>query len=242
MRRQVNPFVYYQVQTQNMPYPTIPPWMDETFSQCYEDVVISQHINAYLARNNINQTTLSFIEIGANHPVCTSASYLFTKTFGIRGILVEPNPKLAEALRKFRPNDIVLEAAVTDNDEPEIEFHISPENEISSADEKFVKDWKNSSLGIQETIKVKTVRINSLLEMVKDVSIVCLSIDIEGLDLRVLKDIDFAKYRPHFITIEPSEHYAPGTTQAIINHMKENDYQLIAMNYVNLIFEDKTKG
>jgi hypothetical protein len=57
----------------------------------------------------------------------------------------------------------------------------------------------------------------------------------------VLKDIDFTQYRPHFITIEPSEHIVPGTTQQIVSFLNDNDYRLAAKNYVNLIFEDKRK-
>jgi hypothetical protein len=49
-------------------------------------------------------------------------------------------------------------------------------------------------------------------------------------------------YRPHIITIEPSEHIVPGTTSEIISFLKEKEYRLVAQNYVNLIFEDLRKS
>lgn len=237
MHRIVNPFVYDQINTHRMPNPTIPAWLDASYSQNYEDIVLCQMFNAYLRRNNIQNTTAVYVEVGGNHPVCTSASYLLHQTYGMTGLIVEPDPELAANLRKFRQLDQIVEAAVIDSDEKEIEFYVSTQNELSTLSGEFVEKNKLTT----KTIKVKTIRINELLNLVKDVSSVFLSIDIEGLDLRVLKDINFDVYRPHFITIEPSEHIAPGTTSAILEHLNEKEYRLIAQNYVNLIFEDKRK-
>jgi FkbM family methyltransferase len=220
-----------------MPNPTIPAWLDATYSQNYEDIVLCQMFTAYMNRNNLSSTSVSYLEIGGNHPVCTSASFLLHKTFGINGMIVEPDPKLATTLRKHRPNDVIIEAAVTDSDDHEIEFFVSTENELSTLSQEFVA---KNNLSVQ-SIKVKTVRINTLLEYFSKVSSLMLSIDVEGLDLRVLRDIDFDKYRPHFITIEPSEHIVPGTTNEIISFLRDKEYRLVAQNYVNLIFEDKRK-
>lgn len=237
MHRIVNPFVYHEIEASRMPNPTIPAWLDESYSQNYEDVVINQMITAYARRNRLPGFKLSYLEIGGNHPVCTSASFLMHKVYGITGMIVEPNPVLAEQLRKHRPFDHIVEAAVVDNDQTEIEFFVSTQNELSTLSKNFVEKNRLTT----QTIKVRTVRINELLESMKEVDSLLLSIDIEGLDLAVLKDIDFDKYRPHFITIEPSEHIAPGTTDAILDFLKEKEYRLVAQNYVNLIFEDKRK-
>ena len=237
MQRIVNPFVYDQIRKHRMPNPTIPAWLDETYSQCYEDIFIRKTLEAYILRNKLNSLQLSYIEIGGNHPVCTSASFLYYNQFGANGIIVEPDPKLAENLRKFRPRDRIIEAAVVDTDEKEIEFYVSTENELSTAVPEFVEKNRLTT----QKIKVQTIRVNSILEML-DVESLLLSIDVEGLDLRILKDIDFTKHRPHINTIEPSEHIVPGTSMAIIDFLKEKEYRLIGKNYVNLIFEDLRKG
>lgn len=237
MQRIVNPFVYDQIRQHRMPNPTIPAWLDETYSQCYEDVFIRKTLEAYTLRNKLNSLQLSYIEIGGNHPVCTSASFLYYNQFGVNGIIVEPDPKLAENLRKFRPRDRIIEAAVVDTDDKEIEFYVSTENELSTAVPEFVEKNRLTT----QKIKVQTIRVNSILEML-DVESLLLSIDVEGLDLRILKDIDFTKHRPHIITIEPSEHIVPGTSMAIIDFLREKEYRLIGKNYVNLIFEDLRRG
>jgi FkbM family methyltransferase len=155
----------------------------------------------------------------------------------MNGIIVEPDPKLAATLRQHRPNDYIIEAAVVDSDEKELEFFVSSQNELSTLSQNFVE---KNHLNVQ-SIKVKTIRVNDLLKNFSNVDSLIMSIDVEGLDLRVLKDIDFNLYRPHIITIEPSEHIVPGTTSEIISFLKEKEYRLVAQNYVNLIFEDLRK-
>ena len=157
---------------------------------------------------------------------------------------MEPNPKLAEQLRTYRVNDNIIEAAVTVGEEKEIDFYLCSDNEISSVDKQFVEKWSgisNNFPGIQEKITVKTVNINELLEFVKDKEIVILTIDVEGLDLKILKDVNLESCRPYIIVIEPSEAYSPGNTKSMIDYMNDNNYKLISANFVNLIFADNSK-
>jgi FkbM family methyltransferase len=238
MQRIVNQFVYNHVGFDRMPNPTVPAWLEESYSQCYEDVTLIMMLNAYMLRNNITSTTISYIEIGGNHPVSTSSSYLLQRRYNANGIIVEPDPKLAKVLRTFRPMDNIIEAAVVDTDDKEIEFYVSTLNELSTANKDFIQ---KNNLTV-EPITVKTIRVNDLLEMTANVGSLFLSIDVEGLDIRILKDINFSLYRPHFITIEPSEHLIPGASSEIISYLKEKEYRLVAQNYVNLMFEDSRKG
>lgn len=63
MQRIVNPFVYDQIRKHRMPNPTIPAWLDETYSQCYEDIFIRKTLEAYILRNKLNSLQLSYIVI-----------------------------------------------------------------------------------------------------------------------------------------------------------------------------------
>lgn len=236
MNKSVNPFVYQRILEQNMPNSTIPAWLGETYTQCYEDVIIDSLLRAHIRKLGRPINGLTYIEIGANHPVCTNSTYLWKRKYGINGILVEANPKLIKDLQKFRGDDHIINAAVCTQDVKEIEFFISPENEISSLNEKFVNAWKD--LGVQERVSVPAMRINSLLEMTKDIEAVILIIDVEGMDLDLLKDINFDKYRPLIIETEPSDGFAPGTSNAMIEYLESKDYVVIGETDVNLIFLD----
>ena len=66
-----------------------------------------------------------------------------------------------------------------------------------------------------------------------------ISIDIEGKDLDIVKDIDFSCWRPLFVQLEPSEGYAPGEGNRMTELMNEQGYILFSCTNVNLIYIDK---
>lgn len=237
MKRIFNQFTYDKIRSDNMLDPTIHTFINETYSQCHEDVIIASLVRAYFKRTS-TQFSLSYVEIGANHPVATSSTYLWKNIFNINGILVEANPKLISELEKHRPNDVIINAAVIDSDEPFISFYLGHENEISSLNETFVANWKN--LGVQEKITVPTIRINQILNQV-NTDIVLLTIDVEGMDLTLIRDIDFSKYRPFIIQTEPSDYFFPGTSSQMIDFLGSKNYKLVSETDVNLIFIDNTK-
>ena len=228
-----NPFVDFEINSRGMPAPTIPAHLTSTYSQCYEDVILDSMLRAYVKTNGA-PASIAFVEIGANHPVCTSSSYLFRTKYGMKTFLVEANPKLIPALKQFRPNDEVIHAAVVNHDAPTVDFYVSANNETSSLDDRFVI---TRTPGIEEKITVPTIRADEILDRVDAEAMVLLSVDVEGLDLQILQDIDFTKHRPVFIIVEPSEDYQPGSTNAIIDFLSSKNYNLVGETDVNLIFQ-----
>lgn len=229
----LNPFVYETITAHGMPKPDIPVKLYPTYSQCYEDVIIDSMIQAHQRLHGTRDFV--FVEIGANHPVATSSSYLFREKYRMPSVLVEANPKLIPALEQFRAGDAVINCAVVDHAQPEIEFFISKNNETSSLDSDFVTI---RTPGIVEKITVPTVRINQILDSINQAKKqIILSIDVEAYDLPILKDINFEQYRPYLILIEPSEDYQPGSIGNIIKFMQENNYTLVAETPVNLLFK-----
>jgi FkbM family methyltransferase len=235
MNKIINSFVYQHILETGMPNPNIPAYMSETYGQCYEDIIIDGMIRAHVKGNGM-PNGITYIEIGANHPVCCSTNYLLQQRYGITGILVEANPKLVPALQQYRPRDQVINKAVVDSDVQTVDFYISANNETSSLDDRFVAI---RTPGIEEKITASTIRINTLLDMVRQFEMVILSIDVEGYDLRLLQDIDFTQHTPFLIQVEPSEDYSPGSTQQIIDFMTSKNYNLVAETDVNLIFKTK---
>lgn len=229
----LNPFVYETITANGMPTPDIPVKLYPTYSQCYEDIIIDGVIKAD-QRLRGNQDFV-FVEIGANHPVATSSSYLFRKKYNMPTILVEANPKLIPALEQFRSGDVVINCAVVDNDLPKIDFFISKNNETSSLDSDFVTI---RTPGIVEKITVPTIRINQILDSINQAKKqIILSIDVEAYDLPILQDIDYQQYRPYLILIEPSEDYQPGSIANIVSFMRSKNYSLITETPVNLLFK-----
>jgi len=231
----LNPYVYQQIGDNHMENPTIPVALQPTYTQAFEDVILEGLLRAYMIRTK-KMMYLMFFEIGANHPVATSASFLLKQKMGIHTVLVEANPELIPHLRQHRHSDTVIHAAITDQDVSEIDFHLSPDNEISSLNKDFVKAWKDGT--VTDTICVPAMRINQVFEQMnlpRHVDTI-LSIDIEGYDYNILADLDFDKHRPLIVMVEPNEEFAPGTIAKMMELLESKGYYLYSQTFVNLIF------
>jgi FkbM family methyltransferase len=230
----LNPFVAYEILEHGMDDPTIPVVLQPSYAQAYEDVIIDGLLYALLTMKN--RLHLIFFEIGANHPVATSASYLLKKKYNVHTILVEANPDLIPALKKHRPDDTVIHAAVTNQFVKTVSFARCPDNEISSINEAFVRAWKDGA--ITDRIDVPAISINQLIQRfyIYGVSDMIISIDIEGHDYEVLTDLDFERFKPLILIVEPSEEFAPGTVEKMMTFMQSKGYSLYSRTFVNLIF------
>lgn len=234
-----NPFVYETIVRRNLSMPTIPAQLVETFAQRYEDIILMSLLRAYVTRKSPNRTKFRFgyVEIGANHPVATSSTYLLHKNFGVSGYLVEPNPILAEELRKTRGmSDVIIEAAVVTDNTNFVDLYISPNTELSSLDSNFVDK-------VADKIRVPAIHINDLLRKVefRYYDEYVLFIDCEGKDVEILEAMDH-QHKPMIIQIEASEEKQPGNTKKIMDNMTVRGYKLVAQTEVNLIFMDSEKS
>ena len=235
----INGFVYEECFKQDIKAPDIPVFSKEYVGQCAEDLVVISLLRAIALRSNINLEGQRYLEIGANHPIATSATYLLHKQLGMRGVLVEANSELLSDLQKVRPLDSIRHAAIGLTDDPFINLYVSNQSELSSLDQRFVEEWRDGSVGVARVDKVPALRINKLLaEDFADESPLFLSIDVEGLDLEILQDWDWARWRPAIIQIEPSDHFHPDNSVSIIKYLRSQGYLIIASTDVNLIAID----
>jgi FkbM family methyltransferase len=220
--------------------PDIEVHAEQTYGQCAEDVIVCGLIRALSFRQD-KIWGRRYLEIGANHPVSCSATYLMHKQFGMTGVLVEANPELVPALQRFRPADTIVAAAVVPQPADFVDLHISKQNELSSIDKNFVETWHDPKGHIRKTVTVPALTLNQILEKhFGKSSPSLLSIDVEGLDFALLKTIDWRRWRPSIIQIEPSENYAPGTTTAMMDALAQQGYAAVAITPVNLIAVDTT--
>jgi len=238
MEKIVNPFVYHEVELHKQVAPTITTWLHPTYAQRYEDVIVMSLLDAMSLKTK-TPLRFGYVEIGANHPVATSSTFLMRQKYGARGMLVEPNPELAKNLRKFRPEDEIIQAACVADNSKEIEIIICNDaNELTSSDPVFTKRFIDR--GMSYSLKtVRAINVNELMDMAsQNYDIYYLSIDVEGPDVDILAAINYDEYRPCIIQIEASESIKPGNTQRIRDIMTKNGYVFIAHTFINLIFID----
>jgi methyltransferase, FkbM family len=212
-----------------------------SYSQFGEDLIIEHFFNQV----DIKKPT--YLDIGANEPKYISNTYYFYE-HGSRGVLVEPNPYLYKKILKYRLKDQVVNAGIGVNNINEADFYMFPDkyNGLSTFSEKEALHWKNvgmkglGKINYEKIMKIPLLNINSILEQYfNEKAPNLISLDVEGLDLDILKSIDYKKWRPEIICVETlqyNENQQGFKNHDIINFMLQNEYAVYADTYVNTIF------
>lgn len=137
-----------------------------------------------------------YVDVGCNHPIKYNNTYLLHKK-GWKGTNIDLNQTSIDLFNILRPNDKNICAAISNKVE-KVEVYIenlfSPLNTISPDHIKLINNNKLK----KKTYNIETKIINSLINHKFDF----LNIDIEGLDIKVLKSINLKFYNPRLICIE----------------------------------------
>lgn len=211
-----------------------------SYSQSGEDIIISD----LFVRLGINTPT--YLDIGANEAVSHSNTYrLYTR--GSKGVCVEPNPVLYKKLVTKRKRDTCLNAGIAFNERTEADFYIFAErvnglNTFSKQDADFWEQIGNNEIGrhkVEKVIKMQLININDIMEKYFNAHPNFISIDVEGLDLQILKTINFEKFRPEVFCIETisyAENNKEIKNNKIVELLNSMGYFIYADTYINTIF------
>lgn len=138
-----------------------------------------------------------FVEVGANEPKFESMTY-FLEEQGWNGILVEPNPKLCRQLREQRPRSQVFETAVgAPSDVGEADLHVS----AGGGGHSSIRSEPGVVLG-GESVRVAMKTLDQVLEEANAKEIDFISLDVEGMEVDVLRGFDLARWQPRLLLIE----------------------------------------
>jgi FkbM family methyltransferase len=167
------------------------------------------------------------VEVGAYDGRTGSATWLFEQR-GWRCLLVEPNPRLAEEIRKHRTGTVVS-CAVSDREGTARFFVAEHVEQMSTLD--LTPDhlaWIEQVGGAIEEIDVRTATLDSLLAEAAFPSIQFITIDVEGHELAVLEGFTLETYRPRIVIIENNSESldprAPSGDPRVEMHMSEHGY------------------
>ena len=177
----------------------------KSYSQAGEDAIL-MYIFVMLG---VPLSQCNYLDLGANHPCDMSNTWFFYQQ-GATGILVDANPKLAEELRRARPKDQVINACVGPVSGETLDFHVLSADGLSAPGDVSEVLRANPAVRVLETIPMQTVAVNDLMEQLGGAPKI-LNLDIEGMEMEILRSIDFAKYRPTTMIIEMIPIYDTGT-------------------------------
>ena len=138
-----------------------------------------------------------FVEVGANAPQAGSQTWQFEQA-GWTGVLVEPQPELAEELRRTRRARVVSAACSSPaRAGGTVRLHLlGPHSSLKP-------DLVVTGVVAQGAIDVPARTLDEVLEEVSaPAPIDFVSIDVEGHEVEVLRGFDLKRWRPRLILVE----------------------------------------
>ena len=206
------------------------------YSQEGEDIILKRYFDG--------QTDGFYVDVGAHHPKRFSNTYLFYRK-GWRGINIDAMPRSMVQFNRVRPRDINIEKPVSDKVET-LTYYAFNEPALNG----FSKEISLSRDGLRDykvefTEDITTTTLQLILDeyMPEGKDIDFLSIDVEGLDMQVLRSIDLQKYAPKMILVEILQTDYSGILNSEINkYLTMNDYSLYAKSGNTVFFQKRLDG
>jgi len=198
----------------------------QSWSQFGEDLV---------ARDILGLEPGYYVDVGCNDPVHWSNTYLFY-LHGWQGLLIDGNLELIGRCHRRRPMDTAVCCLLGERDGLG-EIAIYDEHALSSAIATHNTE-RRAAARLLETRPVPIRTLTALLEEYKAPSdIAFLSIDVEGMDLLVLKGLNFEKFKPRLIAIEDAAFDpADPSRSEVVGFLTARGYRLYAHVHPTLFF------
>ncbi len=159
-----------------------------SYSQSGEDLLLWEYFGA--------RPDGFFVEVGANHPTKCSQTWLFEQR-GWKGILVEPIARNSELLRQHRPGSRVFQCALG-----------APEQRgrarlnVAAGNDGWSGLHLNDGVVVDRTEEVEVRTLDDVLAEAGNPKLDFVSIDVEGMELQVLRGFDLARHRPAVLLVE----------------------------------------
>lgn len=164
------------------------------YSQWGEDQFISEYFKE--KKEGI------YLDIGCFHPYMYSNTCLLNKK-GWRGINIDINPTSIDLFNISRPKDVNICTTISEQKKVFDIYYDDPFSPVNTLDKKFYENLHNKSLKNVKKLTVESKSIQEILDISKiNQNIDFINIDAEGMDYKILKDINFTQLKPKLISIE----------------------------------------
>lgn len=176
-----------------------------------------------------NEQIRYLVDIGAADGITGSNSYRLISEFGWKATLIEPLNTFYNYLLKLHKDNKNVEIFnfACDNEEQKKLIKYRSFDEAMGLT-SLVCDWENSQF--IETKKFDTLITNKKIDF--------LSLDCEGKDLDIIKDINFEQYDIKIICSEKSQDNADYNKE-MLDYLVAKSYDLVTTTHHNFIFVKK---
>lgn len=203
----------------------------ECYSQEGEDLVIARMFS---------KADGFYVDVGAHHPIRFSNTYLLYRR-GWRGINIDAAPGSMNEFRHLRPDDVNLEYLVSDNTEPR-QFYMFNEPALNTGEPTLARE-RDEQQSQYKVIGTTILQPRSLASILTEYlppgrRIDLLNVDVEGLDLDVLRSNDWHRFRPTVILAELlSDTHATSTGGATGEYLESMGYRMTSRFYNTALFQ-----
>ena len=197
----------------------------DSYSQHGEDKLLYQLLTKFNLQNAL------YIEVGANHPIKISNTYLLYRN-GMRGIVIEPNRDLLHLFEIVRGEDIRLNIGVGYSSCVQ-EFLMTDAHARNSFG-KNTEYMKQHSIHVCKKIKIPVLSLDDVMKNFSQ-KVSFLSIDTEGMELEILSGSIKTLDKTYLLCIEAG---TQDERREILNAL-DGKFELIKDYGCNLIMYNK---
>jgi FkbM family methyltransferase len=145
-----------------------------------------------------------FVEVGAGDGRTHSNTFVLERDFGWTGLLIEPNPGFADAIRKYRSSELITACADAEKGEKPF-LALGYMGGLVGEDTDHAPSRRPATLR-RHAAKVLMLPCKPLADILEEAQapavIDFLSMDVEGAEYRILKSFPFDRFTFRAITIE----------------------------------------
>ena len=190
------------------------------YSQWGEDIFINEFF-----KDKIDGI---YLDIGCFHPVMYSNTCLLYRK-GWRGINIDINPTSIDLFNILRPKDTNLCTTINEIKETFEIYYDDPFSPVNTLDKQFYEKLNNKSNKEIKKLTVESKSIKEILDISKiNKSIDFINIDVEGMDYKILQNINLNLLKPKLISVET--HNVDGTKSnncdSIVKLMIEGSFSI----------------
>lgn len=206
----------------------------ENISEIYETNIYSQDGEEVFLREFFQLKENGFyVDIGAYNPIRFSNTYWAYKK-GWRGINIEPNYEGYKKFEFMREHDININCGVSDV-ESKLCYYMFKEGALNTFNKEEIHDMEQV-IGKKEVL---VRRLDSILEEHKVEKIDYMDIDVEGLEINVLKSNNWEKYRPTIILCEQKMCFEDILQSEVYKYLKSVGYVAISKFNRTMIYKNQ---
>ena len=183
-----------------------------------------------------------YIDVGCYHPLDGNNTQLLYKK-GWNGINLDINYYSIKLFNFLRKRDINIHSGISNKKNRLTMYYRKEINMLNTLDEKIAK------MNFRNGYKKKNIQVNTLNYFIskyfKKIDMIdFINIDVEGVELNVLKSLNFKKYKPKLICVEIHNikkmfdtNYKYLKTNSIYNFLVKKGYKIVWKYKYSFIFE-----